>query len=349
MHRNPLTGRLYRRNQSPRLPPPVPAAGNRCVFLPANGRIPHKNAYLCPSKFKPPQMKYADRMAGVASAAISSATFGFAPFFTKKLLDAGLGSFETLSYRWGFATLFLILVALLSGRSFRVRGREFLTILWLSVLRAATSFLLIIAYANIATGAASTIHFIYPLAVAATMMLFFHERFSWLTLAAIVTSMGGAALLSLDSSAQPVGNTLLGTLAACMSVMTYGGYMVGVKNSRAAEIDSQTLTCYVTGIGALFFIGGGLFTGGIRLLDTPDMWMNAIGLGIPATAVSNITLVWGIKRIGPTMTSFFGALEPLTSVILGIIVFGEPFTLKTSLGVVLIIAAVLLAATRKND
>ena len=294
-------------------------------------------------------MKYADRMAGVASAAISSATFGFAPYFTKRLLDAGLGEFETLSYRWGFATLFLILVALLTGCRFRVSGKDFVTILWLSVLRAATSFLLIIAYANIATGAASTIHFIYPLAVAATMMLFFHERFSWLTVAAIITSMGGAALLSLDSSAQPVGNTMLGTIAACCSVLAYGGYMIGVKNSRAAQINSQTLTVYVTGIGALFFICGGIFTGGIRLLDTQSLWLNALGLGIPATAVSNITLVWGIKRIGPTLTSFFGALEPLTSVIIGILVFSEPFTLRTALGVVLIIAAVLLAATKKAE
>ena len=287
-------------------------------------------------------------MAGMASAAISSATFGFAPYFTKRLLDSGLGEFQTLSYRWGFATLFLLLVAVLTRRSFRVSGKDFVTILWLSVLRAATSFLLIIAYANIATGAASTIHFIYPLAVAAAMMLFFHERFSWLTVAAIVTSMGGAALLSMESSAQPVGNTFLGTCAACLSVLAYGGYMIGVKNSRAAQIDSQTLTVYVTGFGAVFFIIGGCLTGGIELLDTQSQWLNAVGLGIPATAISNITLVWGIKRIGPTMTSFFGALEPLTSVIIGILIFSEPFTLRTGVGVVLIIAAVLLAANKKN-
>lgn len=66
----------------------------------------------------------------------------------------------------------------------------------LSLLRAATSFSLIVAYANIATGAASIIHFMYPLAVAAAMILFFGERRSVRVLAAIALSVAGTVLLS---------------------------------------------------------------------------------------------------------------------------------------------------------
>ena len=43
--------------------------------------------------------------------------------------------------------------------------KDFLVVLLLSLLRAVTSFSLLIAYQNIATGVASTIHFMYPLAV----------------------------------------------------------------------------------------------------------------------------------------------------------------------------------------
>ena len=294
-------------------------------------------------------MHTGNRIIGIASAVASSATFGLAPFFTLGLLAAGLSPFEVLSYRWGIAALFLIAAGLATGRSFRLSGRDFGVVACLGLLRAATSFCLVTAYANIASGAASTIHFMYPLAVAAAMMLFFRERRSLGTLAAIAVSIAGAALLSAGGSGTGAGDPALGTAAACMSVLTYGGYMVGVKNTRAARIDSTALTCYVMGFGALLFLAGGWLTGGVRFIDDPHTWLYVLGLALPATAVSNITLVWAIKRIGPTLTSFFGALEPLTAVAIGIRVFGEPFTLSGAVGIVLILGAVSLVLPRRDD
>ena len=290
-----------------------------------------------------------NRIAGTASAILSSATFGLAPIFTIKLLDAGYSPCEALSYRWGIAALFLIAVGLLARHSFRISKAEFGTVFWLSLLRAGTSFALAIAYANIASGVASTIHFIYPLAVAAGMMLFFHERFSPLTFAAILTSIVGATLLSIDGSEIPDGNTTMGILAATLSVVCYGGYMIGVKQSCASKMDATVLTCYVMALSALFFIGGGLLTGGVRMEHDPELWGYILGLSIPATAVSNIALVWGIKRIGPTLTSFFGALEPLTAVVIGIWLRNEPFTMMCALGMALTILAVFMAAQKKEN
>lgn len=288
-------------------------------------------------------MKPRNRIIGIASAVASSATFGLSPFFTLGLLAAGLSPFEVLSYRWGIAALFLTGAGAATGRSFRISGRDFGVVLGLSILRAATSFCLVIAYAEIASGVASTIHFMYPLAVAGAMMLFFREKRSLRTLAAIAVSIAGAALLSAGGGSETGdGDTVLGTAAACLSVLTYGGYMIGLKNTRAARIDSTALTCYVMGFGALFFLTGGWLTGGVRLIDDPHTWLYVLGLALPATALSNITLVWAIKRIGPTLTSFFGALEPLTAVVIGIRVFNEPFTLSGAVGILLILAAVSL-------
>lgn len=69
----------------------------------------------------------------------------------------------------------------------------------LSLFRAATSLSLVIAYQNIASGVASTIHFMYPLVVAVVMMCFFRERGSAWTFAAIGMSIVGAVLLSLGN------------------------------------------------------------------------------------------------------------------------------------------------------
>ena len=283
-----------------------------------------------------------ERAKGILYAALSSSTFGLAPLFTLLLLGLGYSSFEVLSYRWGVASLFLGALALLAGRSFRLSWPELRTVFFLSLFRAATSLSLVIAYQHIASGVASTIHFMYPLAVALAMMCFFREKGSVWVFAAIGMSIVGAVLLSLGNVDFTRGNTTLGMVSAAVSVVSYGGYIVGVRKSRAVGIDSTVLTCYVMGLGALYFIAGGLVTGGIRIETDGTAWLCILGVALPATAVSNMTLVQAIKRIGPTLTSVFGALEPLTAVVIGVAVFGEPFTVQGAAGILLIVAAVTI-------
>lgn len=293
-----------------------------------------------------------ERLKGILYAALSSSTFGLAPLFTLLLLAGGYSPFEVLSYRWGVAALFLVVLGLLAGRSFRLTRAEFLTVFLLSLFRAATSLSLVIAYQHIASGVASTIHFMYPLAVALVMMGIFRERGSVWVFAAIGMSIVGAVLLSSGNIDFTQGDTTLGIVSATVSVVSYGGYIVGVRKSRAVGIDSTVLTCYVMGLGALYFILGGLFTGGIRLETHGLTWLYILGLALPATAVSNMTLVQAIKRIGPTQTSIFGAMEPLTAVVIGVAVFGEPFTGRGAAGMLLIVAAVsivILCSDRTKD
>lgn len=283
-----------------------------------------------------------ERAKGILYAALSSSTFGLAPLFTLLLLGLGYSSFEVLSYRWGVASVFLGALALFAGRSFRLSWPELRTVFFLSLFRAATSLSLVIAYQHIASGVASTIHFMYPLAVALAMMCFFREKGSVWVFAAIGMSIVGAVLLSLGNVDFTRGNTTLGMVSAAVSVVSYGGYIVGVRKSRAVGIDSTVLTCYVMGLGALYFIAGGLVTGGIRIETDGTAWLCILGVALPATAVSNMTLVQAIKRIGPTLTSVFGALEPLTAVVIGVAVFGEPFTVQGAAGILLIVAAVTI-------
>lgn len=283
-----------------------------------------------------------ERAKGILYAALSSSTFGLAPLFTLLLLGLGYSSFEVLSYRWGVASLFLGALALFAGRSFRLSWPELRTVFFLSLFRAATSLSLVIAYQHIASGVASTIHFMYPLAVALAMMCFFREKGSVWVFAAIGMSIVGAVLLSLGNVDFTRGNTTLGMVSAAVSVVSYGGYIVGVRKSRAVGIDSTVLTCYVMGLGALYFIAGGLVTGGIRIETDSTAWLCILGVALPATAVSNMTLVQAIKRIGPTLTSVFGALEPLTAVVIGVAVFGEPFTEQGAAGILRIVAAVTI-------
>ena len=157
-----------------------------------------------------------NRIKGILYAAVSSSTFGLAPFFSITLLLAGFSAFEVLSYRWGVASVVLIIFGMLSGCNFRLARKDFGVVFLLSLLRAITSFSLIIAYQNIASGVASTIHFMYPLAVALAMMFFFREKKSLLVMLAVLMSLLGATLLSLGELEAKDGNTIAGLVAACI-------------------------------------------------------------------------------------------------------------------------------------
>ena len=285
---------------------------------------------------------------GFLYAALSSSTFGLAPFFSISLLIAGFSSFEVLTYRWGIASLILAIAGIILGEQFRISRKDWQTVFILSLFRATTSFSLVIAYQNIASGVASTIHFMYPLAVAVTMMLFFKEKKSFSILFAVFISLIGAGLLSSGDIDFKGGDTATGLIAA-VSIFSYGGYIIGVRKSRAVNIPSTALTCYVMGFGTLFYIIGGCLTDGIRLATDSHTWLNILGLAIPATAVSNISLVKAIKHVGPTLTSIFGALEPLTAIVIGCCVFKESFTWSSTIGIALIVTAVIIVITRENS
>lgn len=63
----------------------------------------------------------------------------------------------------------------------------------------------------------------------------------------------------------------------------------------------------------------------------------------------NISLVKAIKHVGPTLTSIFGALEPLTAIVIGCCVFKESFTWSSTIGIALIVTAVIIVITRENS
>lgn len=289
-----------------------------------------------------------NRIKGILYAAVSSSTFGLAPFFSLTLLLAGFSAFEVLSYRWGVATIALTLFGWCSGCSFRLEKKDFLVVLLLSLLRAVTSFSLLIAYQNIATGVASTIHFMYPLAVSLVMMYFFQEKKSLWVMFAVFMSLLGAALLSSGELEAKNGDTIVGLVAACVSVFSYAGYIVGVRMTRAVRINSTVLTCYVMGLGTVLYFIGALTTSGLRLVADGYTWLIILELALPATAISNITLVRAIKYAGPTLTSILGAMEPLTAVVIGVFVFKELFTLNSAIGIILILLAVSVVIFRKQ-
>lgn len=280
---------------------------------------------------------------GVFYASLSSASFGFSPLFSLGLLAAGLSGFDVLSYRWLIAGLVLMIYAFFKKKSLRINSfSEGWKIAILSILRSITSITLLIGYANISSGIASTINFMYPVIVTICMMLFFGEKRSFMDIVAILVSIFGVYLLaSGDSIMVEGGNTRVGLICSLISAFSFAAYYIAMKQMRADKIEVVKFTTWVMLLSALYFIVCAfIFEGKITMITGGKNWLNILGLGLWATMVSNITGVKAIRRIGPTHTSILGALQPVTAVILGVLFLGEHLYIRSCIGITLILAAV---------
>lgn len=283
------------------------------------------------------------KLNGVFYASISSASFGFSPLFTLGLLAAGLTGFDVLSYRWLIAGIVLMAYAFCKKKTLRLNSfDEAWKVILLSLLRSITSVTLLIGYANISSGIASTINFMYPVIVTICMMLFFGEKRSAIDFVAIAASIFGVYLLaSGDSIVVEGGNTRLGLICSLISAFSFAAYYIVMKRVRADKIEVVKFTTWIMMLSALYFIVCAVvFEGKLTMLPDFKSWLYILGLGLWATMVSNITGVKAIRRIGPTHTSILGALQPVTAVILGVLFLGEHLYLRSCIGMTLILVAV---------
>ena len=282
---------------------------------------------------------------GLFYAAISSASFGFSPLFSIALITAGLTHFDILSYRWLTAAAVLVIYAFSKGKTLRFNSASeaWKTIL-LSALRAITSITLLIGYANIASGIASTINFMYPVIVTLCMMIFFGEKKSWGNIGAVLLSVLGVYLMaSGDGLKVDGGDTILGLACSIISAVSFAAYYIVMKRSKADKIEAVKFTTWIMLLSGIYFVLGGiLIDGKITLVTGAKEWGYILGLGLWATMVSNFTGVKAVRRIGPTLTSILGALQPLTAVILGALFLNEHLGVKAIAGIILIMTAVII-------
>ncbi len=292
------------------------------------------------------------RFNGIFYAVISSSSFGFSPLFSLGLLAAGLSNFDVLSYRWLIAGIVLMAYALCKKKKLRFNSfNEAWKIVLLSALRALTSVTLLIGYANISSGIAATINFMYPVIVALCMMLFFGERKSLVDFISIAVTIFGVYLLaSGDSLIVEGGDTRLGFASSLVSAFSFAAYYLLMKQLKADKIEVVKFNTWIMMLSAIYFIiCAFIFNGKLTIVSGGANWLNILGLGLWATMVSNITGVKAIRRIGPTQTSILGALQPLTAVILGVLFLGEHLYVRSIIGITLILISVSIVVLHQKQ
>lgn len=274
---------------------------------------------------------------------LAAVCYGFIPFFTLPLKEAGSADLmpdpSILFYRFGFASLLLALIMIVQRKSFKVTRGELVTLTYLAFISDGSALFLIDGYNYMPSGVATTLHFMYPVVTAIIMIVFYHEARRFSTIFAVCMAVAGVTVLSWT----PDGSTQIrGVVIVLISAVCYALYLIRVNRSRAATMDGAKLVFYVMFIGALIFGGEALRQDAFQPITTVSQWTNLLSLAFVCTFVTNLSLVYSVKRIGSTLAAVLGALEPLTAVIVGCLVFNEPFTTQVLVSMLLIIPAVIL-------
>ena len=272
----------------------------------------------------------------------SSATFGLIPLFTLPLIHDGVSPASVLFYRFLIASLTLGAVLVLRRERFHARAIDLCKLAGMSFMYTAAALLLFYGLNHMPSGVATTIQFLYPVMVMLLMIAFFHEQFSLIMLA-----VAGVAVLSIGGdSSKPV--TLLGVGMMLLSGFCNALYITGIHVAGIRNMNGLVMTFYVLLFGAAFAFANAVGTGTFQPLSSWWEFMMATLLAVITAVLSNLTLVLAVQRIGSTLTSVLGVMEPLTAVFVGIIVFNEPFTPALVGGVLLIGSSVTLVMLGKQ-
>lgn len=277
-------------------------------------------------------------MCGVGAAV----SYGMNPLGALPLYADGINTTTVLFYRYGLAVILLGLFMAVERKSFSITLKEFAILVPLGVLFALSSLTLFASFHFMDAGVASTLLFVYPVMVAIIMAIFFKERITFVTVLSILLSLSGIALLYRGGDGGVLDTT--GVLLVMLSSLTYALYIV-IVNKSSLRMSSLKLTFYVLLVGVLLITSCSFFGDGetrIQILTTPSMWLHASILAVFPTIVSLLLMVVAVHEIGSTPTAVIGALEPLTAVMLGVTLFGEELTLRLSIGITLILSAVIL-------
>lgn len=286
------------------------------------------------------------RIRGIFYACLSAATFGMIPLFVNRAILAGVNNDTILVYRYTLAAVLYGLFLLCRRTDLRISRRELKEVALAGVGGyGVTAFFLFLSYHYMPTGIATSVHYLYPVVVAVFMALFFRERLTLVVKVAIMLAIAGVAFLSWSEGAI----RWTGLVFVLLSTVTYGIYIVALNRPLLKAMNPDVLTFWVLALTALFYIVLAVSMGTLRGVSEPHFLFDMTMLGVLSTVVSARLLVSAVKSIGSVSTSVLGTLEPITAILIGILVFHETFRFLNFIGFCMVVTAVLVVIVYTNN
>jgi drug/metabolite transporter (DMT)-like permease len=276
-----------------------------------------------------------NRLFGVISILISAASFGTLAIFGRYAYASGLDTYTLLFLRFTFSAIFMAGL-LFIRREPLPRGGTLVRLIGMGALGyVGQSFCYLTAIKYASAGLVALLLYLYPTIVAILSVIFLKEKLNRLKVIALGLATLGAAL-----TANPRGGEWRGILLALSAAGIYSIYIIvgaGVMRQVSAVQSSMVI-----------FTSAGLVFGALTAISGPHWpvtsagWLAVAGVTLIATVVAVVSFLAGLKLIGPTDASMLSTLEPVVTVLLAALLFGEMLQPTSLLGGGLILVAVLL-------
>ena len=304
------------------------------------------------------------RFLGYGACFIAGCLWGTGFYFGRLALNE-MSVEHMVLYRFLFASLGLLPVALLHRRRFRLTAGEMRLLLVCAFLGIPVQFLLqfhglaltTVSHAALMVGA-------LPVLLAAAAALFIGERLDGVGWLALCASTVGAALVALGANRGPAAHgepTLTGDLLVLASLGTALIWIVLSK--KLMETHSPlVVTAYTILSGtvmlAVWVLGPWLMSpwlsslAGLKAMPPPlahvslTAWIALAFSGLLCTATTTLLWNWGIHHVPASRAGVFLNLEPVLGSLLGVRLLGEKLGPYAWVGGGLILAAALALTTR---
>ena len=282
------------------------------------------------------------QLRGVVNGIISGVSFGMIPLFSIPVIAAGMDNVSILVYRFLFGSAAMLAILLLRKTNMRVSLSELLRIVLLAIFYITTALATLECYKYLSSGIATALVYTDPIWCALIGLAFLGDKFSIkLTSSILLASLGVMMMTGVFSGDGTF--SMIGLLLGLASGLAYGIYLILVPRLKVKHIASLKLTFYVFFTGMWLLIAYSLMTnGGVEEVPDSSCWLDLALLGLIPTAISNICVTVSLKLIDSTIVAILGAFEPLTAMVVGVVILGEPLGFIGVFGGMLILVAVAI-------
>lgn len=282
---------------------------------------------------------------GYVAGILAAIFYGTNPLGSLALYADGFGAGAVLFYRYALAVVAFAVIMAVRGETFRIGRGQAIRMSVLGAFFAMSSMMLYMSFKYMDAGVASTILFSYPIMTAVLMVALYHERITWTTTLSIALAVGGIALLYRGGGGATL--STIGVALVMLSSLLYAFYIIATGQTHTG-FSPVRFTFWVLVFGCLSVVVWLLVTGErVPMLHGVKQWACALQLALLPTVLSIFFINIAIDNIGSTPSAILGALEPVTAVFIGCMVYGESFTLRLAIGIALILGGVILIVLRK--
>lgn len=278
---------------------------------------------------------------------VSASVFGTLGPFVRRIEVA---SAELALYRAVLAAVFLLLFFLVRRK--RLRLREIRKSLWLLLLSGAAmgfnSMLLFESYKYTSISLATLSYYLAPVIVTALCPLLFHEKMTRTQVLCFLMSTLGVALIIGSGGLQGGGSDLHGICFGVSAAVFYAAVILLNKYITGVTGLERTFVQLLAAVVVLApYVG--LTSGFHPEVLSATGWVNLLIVGFVHTGVTYCIYFSAIRTLPGQESSLLSYLDPIVSVLISVLLLGEPLAPIQIAGMVLFLGfAIANEFTHKN-